>query len=232
MFVSSLVCGINAERQSVEALLAFLTTDRRISSAMAVPKIDDEKELLKKERACLRSALWRKANPKRNRTNITRWAKANPEKQKASIARWVKNNYEQYTAKAAIWREANPEKVKAMRKKARLKILSTPEGKLNKTLKKHMSRCLSKTKETASQLKYSLPYTMKELRVHLERQFLTGMSWDNRSDWHIDHIIPLSSFKFTSSSDPEFQAAWALSNLRPLWAKENQVKSKKRLTLL
>jgi 5-methylcytosine-specific restriction endonuclease McrA len=58
------------------------------------------------------------------------------------------------------------------------------------------------------------------------------MSWANRKDWHIDHIIPLSRFKFTSSIDPEFQAAWALSNLRPLWAKENLVKNKKRTLLL
>jgi hypothetical protein len=58
------------------------------------------------------------------------------------------------------------------------------------------------------------------------------MSWDNVGKWHIDHIIPLSSFRFTSMDDPEFRAAWALSNLRPMWATENILKGARRLTLL
>jgi 5-methylcytosine-specific restriction endonuclease McrA len=132
----------------------------------------------------------------------------------------------------ARWRKLNPEKVKVFNKKSHLKRLSTPEGRLNHDLSRHMSRCLSKTNQTASQLKHSLPYTISELRAHIERQFPPGMSWEKRSEWHIDHIIPLSSFKFTSSLDTEFKAAWALSNLRPLWKKENLSKGKKKLTLL
>src|SRR3546814_6097044 len=34
-------------------------------------------------------------------------------------------------------------------------------------------------------------YTVADLMAHLERQFLPGMSWDNRGEWHIDHIRPL-----------------------------------------
>src|SRR3546814_9626669 len=55
----------------------------------------------------------------------------------------------------------------------------------------------------------------------LERQFLPGMSWDNRGEWHIDHIRPLCAFEFTSPDDPQFREAWALTNLRPLWARDN-----------
>lgn len=75
-------------------------------------------------------------------------------------------------------------------------------------------------------------YTKDDLVAHLERQFLPGMSWDRREDFHIDHIIPLASFKFTTADDPEFRAAWALSNLRPLWAIENITKNDRRLHLL
>jgi len=56
---------------------------------------------------------------------------------------------------------------------------------------------------------------------HLERQFLSGMSWGNRSEWHIDHIRPLASFSFEAVDDPDFKAAWALTNLRPLWGADN-----------
>jgi hypothetical protein len=75
-------------------------------------------------------------------------------------------------------------------------------------------------------------YTVDELRVHLERQFLPGMGWHNMGQWHIDHIVPLAHHKFESPEDPEFKAAWALTNLRPLWAEENLRKSAKRLVLL
>lgn len=75
-------------------------------------------------------------------------------------------------------------------------------------------------------------YTLAQLHSHIERQFTNGMSWANRSLWHIDHIIPLSSFTFTSPDDPEFKAAWALTNLRPLWATANTSKGAKRTLLL
>jgi hypothetical protein len=77
-------------------------------------------------------------------------------------------------------------------------------------------------------------YTVDDLKRHLERQFTKGMSWENhsRTGWHIDHIIPLASFSFASPDDPELRMAWALSNLRPMWAKQNIIKRAQRLTLL
>lgn len=75
-------------------------------------------------------------------------------------------------------------------------------------------------------------YSAADLRDHIERQFLPGMSWANASDWHIDHIVPLTAFKYEASDDPEFRAAWALSNLRPLWASDNVRKQAKRTHLL
>lgn len=76
-------------------------------------------------------------------------------------------------------------------------------------------------------------YTTKELMAHLERQFLSGMAWDNYGrDWHVDHIIPVSSFKYKSSDDAEFKACWALTNLRPFWANDNLRKGARVLHLL
>jgi len=64
-------------------------------------------------------------------------------------------------------------------------------------------------------------YTMEELRVHIESLFDFGMTWDNYGDWHIDHIIPLASFRPVSVENPAFLKAWSLKNLQPLWAIEN-----------
>jgi len=66
--------------------------------------------------------------------------------------------------------------------------------------------------------------SIAEVIRHLEAQFQSGMSWENRSlhGWHIDHRKPLSSFNL---SDPDQLAqACHYTNLQPLWAKENIVK--------
>lgn len=73
-------------------------------------------------------------------------------------------------------------------------------------------------------------YTRDELIAHLERQFVKGMSWDNVRAWHVDHIIPLASFDV--EDEGELKRAWALTNLRPLWADENCKKGAKITSLL
>lgn len=77
-----------------------------------------------------------------------------------------------------------------------------------------------------------LSFTLAELMRHLELQFTKGMNWDNYGEWHIDHIIPVSSFNFSSADDLQFLACFALSNLRPLWRKDNLSKGAKILTLV
>jgi len=77
---------------------------------------------------------------------------------------------------------------------------------------------------------------LEDLKKHLESQFEEWMNWDNygvyRVDgwddndsttwtWQIDHIIPHSSFKYSSMEDEEFKKCWDLSNLRPYSSKQN-----------
>jgi hypothetical protein len=69
--------------------------------------------------------------------------------------------------------------------------------------------------------------TLDELRVHIESQFLPGMTWENRGlrGWHIDHIRPCASFDLT---DPAQRAqCFHYTNLQPLWAADNLAKSTK-----
>lgn len=72
-----------------------------------------------------------------------------------------------------------------------------------------------------------LGYSIAELMRHLEALFLPGMSWDNYGRWHVDHKRPMASFEFKSADDPGFHACWALNNLQPLWACDNQRKNAK-----
>lgn len=74
-------------------------------------------------------------------------------------------------------------------------------------------------------------YSTSDLMRHLERQFVQGMDWTNIGEWHVDHRVPLASFTYSSPDDPEFRAAWALTNLQPLWAPDNLSK-RDRITCL
>lgn len=87
---------------------------------------------------------------------------------------------------------------------------------------------------TTNRIIQRLGYTWGDVIRHLESQFynhpFTGeiMSWDNYGKrWEIDHIIPVSSFKFSSWEDGEFKKCWALTNLQPLWKEFNRSKHDK-----
>jgi len=86
-----------------------------------------------------------------------------------------------------------------------------------------------------------LEYSIEDLKEHLEKQFESWMNWKNYGKyskvwnddqstwtWQIDHIIPQSCLPYVSMEDDNFKKCWALSNLRPLSAKENHKDGVKR----
>jgi hypothetical protein len=67
--------------------------------------------------------------------------------------------------------------------------------------------------------------SVEMLKEYLESKFVEGMSWENHGEWHIDHIIPLSSGK----TDDEIYKLSHYTNLQPLWKDDNLKKSDKFL---
>ena len=99
---------------------------------------------------------------------------------------------------------------------------TNPMYKLRSKLHNRLYMAL-KTQKTARCEKTTnlLGCSVKQLKEHLESQFVDGMSWSNYSihGWHIDHIKPCCTFDLT---DPEQQRqCFHYTNLRPLWAKDN-----------
>lgn len=103
-----------------------------------------------------------------------------------------------------------------------------PIYRLHDNITSRMGRYLHRGKGGARTVDI-LGYSFEQLKRHLEKRFLPGMTWENygRGGWHIDHIIPLRAFNITSANDIDFKRAWALSNLRPLWEHDNLTKNGK-----
>ena len=61
------------------------------------------------------------------------------------------------------------------------------------------------------------------VKTHIEFQFKVGMSWDNRGQWEIDHIVPYASAKTVD----DVIKLTHYKNLQPLWKSENRSKAGK-----
>lgn len=108
-----------------------------------------------------------------------------------------------------------------------------PKFALNEFMRNGILKALGNGKGGNSWVEF-VDYTVDDLKDHLERQFLPGMTWENRglNGWHIDHIVPISSFSFDGPEHPDFKACWSMTNLRPLWEADNLKKGAERTTLL
>ena len=93
-------------------------------------------------------------------------------------------------------------------------------GRINSFLKK---KNIEKIDSTFN----NLGCTIEELKIHIENQFVEGMTWDNwkKDGWHIDHIRPLNSFDLTDPT--QFKEAIHYTNLQPLWWRDNIQKGDK-----
>ena len=97
-------------------------------------------------------------------------------------------------------------------------------NKLRRALRNRLRKAI-KTGARAGSAVQDLGCSILELRCYLENKFCSGMSWTNWGAWHIDHIIPLSSFDLTDRE--QFLRACHYTNLQPLWAVDNLKKHNK-----
>jgi hypothetical protein len=66
--------------------------------------------------------------------------------------------------------------------------------------------------------------SIPELKVHIEKQFKKGMTWENwvYKGWHIDHKKPISKFNLIDKE--EIKRACHYTNLQPMWSLDNHRK--------
>lgn len=126
------------------------------------------------------------------------------------------------------------------RETVRRKKLNDPSRKLRHNISNSIYSYLKEQKSSKygkSIKEYLGEDYFEKLKLHIEQQFIGEKSWmnfnnygkynQNRRTWNLDHIIPHSSFKYTSMDSQEFKECWALNNLQPLEAMENIKKGSK-----
>ena len=152
---------------------------------------------------------WRVDNRERSRSYAKRQYLANTEQRRAYCSKYAKKNRERLSKIAA----------ERYRTDAKVNIRTRMMSRLSETIK------VSKPRD--HKWFVLLGYNVEQLKRHLEKQFQTGMTWDNYGEWHIDHVIPIAAFNYSSTEDIDFKRCWALENLQPLWANENLTKHAK-----
>jgi hypothetical protein len=129
-----------------------------------------------------------------------------------------------------IYREANKEyykkKTREWQKEKRktdpiFKFKTCSRQLLSDSFKRACNGQYRKSKKTEEMLGCDMNFFMR----YIKSKFKKGMTFENHGEWHIDHIIPISS----ANTEEEIIALNYYTNLQPLWAKENQTKSNKIL---
>jgi hypothetical protein len=153
------------------------------------------------------------------------WRAANPAKLVKLQTAYAQRHPDRVAKQNKAWRDAN----KAHLAEYRAKRMECPLFRLKKRLVNRVRQSARDTKDV-TRLVMGMDYTVAELRSHLERQFLPGMSWEKMHLWAIDHIVPLVDHDMTTEAG--IMKAWALPNLRPMWSRDNKKKHAKRTHLL
>jgi hypothetical protein len=139
-----------------------------------------------------------------------------------------------------MWAKNNPDKVKESKQKYYSKNSDKEQFRNNQYTQNRKKTdiifkvsCISRTRliqflkiKNITKKNKTFNYigcTPKFLKEYLETKFVCGMSWDNHGEWHIDHIIPLS----TAKNEDDVYKLCHYTNLQPLWAEDNLKKSNK-----
>jgi len=155
-------------------------------------------------------ASYQKEYHQKNKKKLLTKMKEYNEKNKETIASYQKEYHQDYKP---IHNARNKERRKT-------DVLFILKGRLrSRTLTAFKNKGYKKGTKTNEMLGAEWDIVKK----HMERQFTKGMNWGNMSDWHIDHVIPLSSAK----NEEELMNLSHYTNLQPLWVVDNLEKSDK-----
>ena len=141
----------------------------------------------------------------------------NREKLKDKNKEYYENNKERikeyYKDYSQIYFQKNKERINEYRRDRRKKDISYDISCRTRT------RIGTAIKNKSNSTKELLGCDIDFYIQYLEEKFEEGMTWENRDEWHIDHIIPIASFDLTD--EKQLFEAFHYTNTQPLWAEDN-----------
>jgi hypothetical protein len=141
------------------------------------------------------------------------------QKQKQKSKLYYQENRDIIRKKSKIYEQNNRDKINTRRKERRN---TDPLYRLSENIRAMIRKTLLRNKQTYATTDI-IGCSFEEFKLHIEQQFIAGMTWENRSEWHLDHIIPISS----AHTVDDIIRLNHYTNLRPLWAIDNLKKSNK-----
>ena len=193
----------------------------RITGRKVIPRqlVSDEE---KRRKARLRSSRWYQKN--KHKTDFKLRARLQAQKyrmKKGKIVLSPSQSIHRLTRQKR-WRSNNPEKLRMYDRRS----MQNPQSAIKRRLRSRIATVLRrKNVRKSSKTVDLIGCTWSFLKSHIEKQFVDGMLWSNRNQWHIDHIRPCASFDLTDRQQQ--LACFHYSNLRPLWSQENMKKHAK-----
>ena len=140
----------------------------------------------------------------------------------ASAKKWKQDNKNEVLAYQRRWRSENIEHV---RQDANHRYATDFNHRMKAVLRARIHAGIRGRALKSASTMMLLGCSIEELKAHLGKMFVVGMSWDNYGEWEIDHIMPCSSFNL--ELEDEQRRCFNFSNLQPLWSHDNRVKFKK-----
>jgi hypothetical protein len=187
-----------------------------------------------KERQKAYNKAWRESNKDKIKVQIKDWREVNKDKIRLQKKAYRDLNKDRIKERDKIYYDSNKDKITAYKKANRDKInnyfknkkKTDIQFKLSCNLRARLNSAINRNQKIGSAVR-DLDCTIDEFKSYLESKFQSGMSWDNwtTDGWHIDHIKPLASFDLTDRN--QLLEACHYTNLQPLWAKDNIIKSDK-----
>jgi hypothetical protein len=101
---------------------------------------------------------------------------------------------------------------------------TNPNFLLSDRLRTRLNRAIKAEYKAGSAVR-DLGCSIAFFKSYIESKFEQGMSWSNRKNWHLDHIVPLSYFDL--SNREEFLQACHYTNYQPLFGPDNISKGDK-----
>ena len=140
-----------------------------------------------------KSIAWNKANKEKRKINRAKgyrknreaictkrreWYYANKELNEEITKKWTAANRERWLEKKREWAKNNIEVVRSSARKCAAKRAGNPTWRLSSSISRGIKRSIVNGKNRRH-WEPIVGFSIAEFMVHMERQFVSGMSWEN-----------------------------------------------------